>query len=109
MVLSLGLGLSVLAAIGQIDWNLRSLITRDLPARAPAYFFVDIQNDQLDGFLDARRRRARASTEVETAPMLRGIITRINGRPAARGRRPALGAERRPRHHLRRHPAARAR
>ena len=37
MVLALGLGLSVLAAVGQIDANLRGLVTRDLPARAPAY------------------------------------------------------------------------
>ena len=109
MVLALGLGLSVLAAIGQIDWNLRSLITRDLPARAPAFFFVDIQNDQLDGLPRPRRRHARASPTVETAPMLRGIITRINGRPAREVAGRALGAERRPRRHLRRHPAARAR
>ena len=91
MVLALGLGLSVLAAIGQIDWNLRSLITRDLPARAPAYFFVDIQNDQLDGFLDRARGHARASSEVETAPMLRGIITRHQRPPGPRGRRRRTG------------------
>lgn len=81
VVLSLGLGLSVLAAIGQIDWNLRSALTRDLPERAPAYFFVDIQNDQLAGFLEGSRAEPGV-TAVETAPMLRGIITRINGRPA---------------------------
>ena len=82
VVLALGLGLSVLAAIGQIDWNLRSLITRDLPERAPAFFFVDIQNDQLPGFLDVAGATPGVA-EVETAPMLRGIITRINGRRAA--------------------------
>lgn len=81
VVLSLGLGLSVLAAVGQIDSNLRGLITRDLPARAPAYFFVDIQNDQLEGFLETARAEPGV-TAVETAPMLRGIITRINGQPA---------------------------
>jgi putative ABC transport system permease protein len=47
VVLSLGLGLTVLAAIGQIDANLRGAIARDLPAVAPSYFVVDIQNDQL--------------------------------------------------------------
>jgi putative ABC transport system permease protein len=80
-VLALGLGLGVLAAVGQIDANLRGLVARDLPARAPAFFFVDIQNDQLAGF----RARAAATPGVgaiETAPMLRGVITRINGRPA---------------------------
>ncbi|WP_315900485.1 ABC transporter permease [Maritimibacter alkaliphilus] len=81
VVLSLGLGLSVLAAVGQIDGNLRAAITRDLPDRAPSYFFVDIQPDQMAGF------RTRVDTDpavsrVEAAPMLRGIITQINGRPA---------------------------
>jgi putative ABC transport system permease protein len=81
VILSLGLGLSVLAAVGQIDWNLRSAIATDLPTRAPAFFFVDIQPDQLDPFL-ARVTGDPAVTEVETAPMLRGVITQINGRPA---------------------------
>jgi putative ABC transport system permease protein len=82
VVMSLGLGLAVLAAIGQIDANLRTLVNDELPDRAPAYFFVDIQNDQLAGFLE-RSQAQPGVTEVETAPMLRGIITRINGRPAA--------------------------
>lgn len=81
VILSLGLGLSVLAAVGQIDWNLRSAIATDLPTRAPAFFFVDIQPDQLQGFL-ARVTDDPAVTEVETAPMLRGVVNQINGRPA---------------------------
>ncbi|EAQ01733.1 ABC transporter, permease protein [Pseudooceanicola batsensis HTCC2597] len=81
VVLSLGLGLSVLAAVGQIDGNLRGAITRDLPERAPSYFFVDIQKDQIGGFLE-RVEGDPAVSRVDSAPMLRGIITRINGRPA---------------------------
>jgi putative ABC transport system permease protein len=81
VILSLGLGLSVLAAVGQIDWNLRSAIATDLPTRAPAFFFVDIQPDQLEGFLD-RVTNDPAVTEVESAPMLRGVVNQINGRPA---------------------------
>ncbi|ARC87631.1 ABC transporter permease [Rhodovulum sp. MB263] len=81
VVLSLGLGLSILAAIGQIDSNLRSAIRQELPERAPSYFVVDIQPGQLDGFL-ARLGRDPGVSRVETAPMLRGVLTRINGRPA---------------------------
>lgn len=80
VILSLGLGLSVLAAVGQIDANLRSAIERDLPERAPAFFFVDIQTDQLPGFLD-RLEGDPLVSDIETAPMLRGILTGINGRP----------------------------
>src|SRR5690606_9481224 len=81
VVLSLGLGLTVLAAVGQIDANLRGAIARDLPDVAPSYFMVDIQTDQLDGFM-ARLNDDPGVSKVETAPMLRGVITRINGRDA---------------------------
>jgi putative ABC transport system permease protein len=81
VILSLGLGLSVLAAVGQIDWNLRQAIATDLPTRAPAFFFIDIQADQIDGFLDMVRSNP-VVTEIETAPMLRGVVTQINGKPA---------------------------
>jgi putative ABC transport system permease protein len=81
VILSLGLGLSVLAAVGQIDSNLRSAIETDLPERAPSYFFVDIQPDQIEGFL-ARVEGDPAVSKVESAPMLRAVLTQINGRPA---------------------------
>lgn len=81
VVLSLGLGLTVLAAVGQIDGNLRSAFADDLPAVAPSYFFVDIQPDQIGGFRD-RLDQDAAVSRYDTAPMLRGIITQINGRAA---------------------------
>lgn len=81
VVLSLGLGLSVLAAIGQIDANLRGAISNDLPTRAPSFFFVDLQKDQMPDFLDRLNGDAGVS-KIDQAPMLRGIITKINGKPA---------------------------
>ncbi len=77
VVLSLGLGLTVLAAIGQIDSNLRGVIQQDLPDVAPAYFFLDIQNEQLPGFKDIAVAEPGVD-KVESAPMLRGVITRLN-------------------------------
>jgi len=82
VVVSLGLGLSVLAAIAQIDQNLRSAISRDLPDMAPSYFVVDIQSDQLNDFKSMIQDR-QGVDRLQAAPMLRGVITRINGRPAA--------------------------
>ena len=82
VVLSLGLGLSVLAAVGQIDGNLRGAIARDLPSVAPSYFFVDIQKDQMPGYLK-RLNGDPAVSRIDSAPMLRGIITQINGQPAS--------------------------
>lgn len=82
VVLSLGLGLSVLAAVGQIDGTLRGAIAGDLPEVAPSYFFLDIQRDQMPAFRE-RVDTDPAVSRSESAPMLRGIITRINDRPAA--------------------------
>lgn len=81
VVLSLGLGLSVLAAVGQIDGNLRRAITGNLPDIAPSYFFVDIQKDQMPGF-SKRLENDPAVRRIDSAPMLRGVITTINGKPA---------------------------
>ncbi|MEQ6250568.1 FtsX-like permease family protein [Sulfitobacter sp. HNIBRBA3233] len=81
VVLSLGLGLSVLAAVGQIDGNLRQAIAGNLPDVAPSYFFVDIQRDQMPGYTE-RLENDPAVSRIQSAPMLRGVITRINGRPA---------------------------
>ena len=81
VVLSLGLGLTVLAAIGQIDSNLRTTITQEVPTRAPAFFVMDIQKDQMEPFR-AAMLADEAVDKVEAAPMLRGIISEINGMDA---------------------------
>ena len=81
VVLSLGLGLSVLAAVGQIDGNLRNAISGNLPDVAPSYFFVDIQKDQMPGYSE-RLENDPAVSRIESAPMLRGVITQINGQDA---------------------------
>ncbi len=90
-VLSLGLGLTVLAAIGQIDHNLRAVIDDELPARSPAFFFVDIQNAQLPEFLEIARAEPGVES-VETAPMLRGVVTKLDGVPAAEAKIDPEGA-----------------
>lgn len=81
VVLSLGLGLSVLAAVGQIDGNLRQAIAGNLPDIAPSYFFVDIQKDQIDGYTK-RLEDDPAVSRIDSAPMMRGVVTQINDRPA---------------------------
>ncbi|MEM7644503.1 MAG: FtsX-like permease family protein [Pseudomonadota bacterium] len=82
VVLSLGLGLTVLASVGQIDANMRAAIDRDLPQVAPSYFFVDIQPDQLDPFLDRVQNDPQVS-RVDYAPMLGGVVRSLGGTPAS--------------------------
>ena len=82
VVLALGLGLGVLAAIGQMDANMQRVIREELPQGSPAFFFVDIQRDQLDPFLELVGG-VPGTGKVRTAPMLRGIVTHLDGVPAA--------------------------
>lgn len=82
VVLSLGLGLTVLVAIALIEGNLARQFGERMPAEAPSFFFIDIQPDQLDGF-DTVVHAVAPTATVEQAPMVRGRITRINGRPAS--------------------------
>jgi len=50
IVLSLGIGLSVMSALGLVEGNLAVEIEERLAEHAPADFFIDIQSDQLAGF-----------------------------------------------------------
>jgi len=77
IMLSLGIGLTVLVAVALVDGNLTREVETTLPAGAPAFFFIDIQPDQLAGFAEIVRATPR--TRFEQVPMLRGRITRLNG------------------------------
>jgi putative ABC transport system permease protein len=81
VILSLGLGLSVLATVGQIDANMQTAISEELPTVAPAYFFLDILNDQRDEFVEIVLANEDVA-KIESAPMLQGMITKVNGQPA---------------------------
>ncbi|MDA4630580.1 hypothetical protein NZA98_05555, partial [Escherichia coli] len=50
VVLSLGLGLTLLVTLALIDGSLRQQLAGNLPERAPNFFFVDIQSTQVDRF-----------------------------------------------------------
>jgi putative ABC transport system permease protein len=79
IVLSLGVGLTVLVAVALVEANLAREVEDRLPAEAPAYFFIDIQPDQLAGF--AEIVRATPGARFDEVPMLRGRLTKLNGVP----------------------------
>tara|TARA_B100000676_G_scaffold310000_3_gene375238 strand:+ start:3463 stop:5982 length:2520 start_codon:yes stop_codon:yes gene_type:complete len=81
VVMSLGLGLTVLVTVALIEANLGNQITKSLPERAPGYFFIDIQNDQVDDF-EATVAGVNGFRELRRTPMLRGRVTRLNGETA---------------------------
>ncbi|MCG8691766.1 MAG: FtsX-like permease family protein [Minwuiales bacterium] len=81
VVLSLGLGLTLLVAVASIEGNMAQQVNERLPEEAPAFFFVDIQNAQLPEFLEAANAVPGVSS-VRHVPSLRGRITAIAGVPS---------------------------
>lgn len=82
VVLSLGLGLTVLVAVALIQGNLAREIQDTIPEAAPSFFFIDIQPDQAAEF-DALVRAQPGAEGLERVPMLRGRIVALNGIPAS--------------------------
>ena len=80
VVMSLGLGLTVLVAIALIEGNLSRQVTAQMPEDAPSYFFIDIAPEQRDPFRETVRN-VPETRDVETVPMLRGRIVRVNDTP----------------------------
>lgn len=81
VVLSLGLGLSVLVAIALLETNLRNQIDNGLPADAPSMFLVDIQPQQVGDFKKLVEPLPGVN-KVIAAAMIRGRISKIKGVPA---------------------------
>ncbi len=82
IVLSLGLGLTLLVTIAQIEGNLSAQINEALPEDAPSFFFIGLQPDQVEEF-DAMLREQQGVTNITRAPMLRAAISGIKGVPVA--------------------------
>jgi putative ABC transport system permease protein len=81
VVLSLGLGLSLLVTVVEIDGNLHRQFAAALPEKAPTFFFIDIpaaEADSFDAFVHARVPGAT----LERVPMLRGRIVAAGGTKA---------------------------
>lgn len=82
ILFSLGIGLTVLVMIAQIQTNLDAMVSETLPQDAPAYFFFDIQPDQIAAFRDIFSQLP-AGNSLQASPTLRGRITAINKIPVA--------------------------
>ncbi|CAN5623458.1 ABC transporter permease [soil metagenome] len=80
VMLSLGLGLTVLVATALIEGNLREQITQRIPKDAPAFFFVDIQSSQIADF-EKTIAAVPGAGKLDKVPSLRGRIVKIGGEP----------------------------
>ena len=80
IAVSLGLGLGLLIAVALIHNSLLAEIEGHVEVDAPAYYFLDVEPDDLAIF----KRTAKAAepkAKMDNAPMLRGRIVELNGVP----------------------------
>ena len=80
MLVSVGLGLSTLAAVALIQGNVTNQLAGQMPANAPSFFFIDIQPNQLDQFRAIVAATPGAS-DLKDVPNMRARLVAIRGIP----------------------------
>ncbi len=85
VILALGLGLTLFVTLALTDQTISKELRAGIPDRAPAFFFLDVRNEELPAFVAAVRKFAGVR-DVSSAPMLRGRIVRIGDTPVEKVR-----------------------
>jgi putative ABC transport system permease protein len=88
MMISAGVGLTVLVAVAEIRANLLAGFSEALPAAAPSFYFIDIQPKDLPKF-EAALRGTSAVHNLQTMPSLRARILAVAGTPVDQFHPPA--------------------
>ncbi len=78
VVLSMGLGLTLLVIVVLVDGNLDHQIKEQIPEGAPSFFFIDIQKDEVERFRTVVATEA-GTHELQLIPNLRGGVFSLNG------------------------------
>lgn len=80
IAVSLGLGLGLLIAVALIQHSLLTEIESHVEIDAPAYYFLDVEADDLTAFQHTAKA-IEPTAKLDDAPMLRGRIIELNGVP----------------------------
>lgn len=81
VLVSMGMGLSLLLLIVTTQSNINNQIATEVSAEAPDFVLLDMDRGELDS-LEAFIAGTPQVETLTTIPMLRGIITELNGSPA---------------------------
>ncbi|NBO18325.1 MAG: FtsX-like permease family protein [Proteobacteria bacterium] len=80
IMLSTGIGLTVLIALLLVESNFQKEVRETMPAVAPSLFLIDIQPAQKDALL-AQLSANNALSDISYQPMVRGRIAKAGGVP----------------------------
>jgi putative ABC transport system permease protein len=76
ILLALGLGLALFVTLALTDRTISSELRAGIPEKAPAFFFLDVQNAELEAFRTAVGTE-KAVTDIGNAPMMRGRMVKL--------------------------------
>lgn len=82
VIMSLGMGLTVLVGVALLEYNLKTQLDGALRGEIPGYYFIDLQPGQVDAFEEIA---AGFEPEIRTqiVPMMRGRVSAMKGVPAS--------------------------
>ena len=78
-VMSLGLGVTLLLTLAMVGTNFKREIGKSIPEIAPDYFFVGIQQNEKDTFVQ-KIFSMEKDVNLEVVPIITSGITKINGK-----------------------------
>ncbi len=81
VILALGLGLTLFVTLAITDRTISDELRSGIPDKAPAFFFLDVRNEELPAFTEAVKREPGVKS-VDSAPMMRGRIVSVKGTAA---------------------------
>ncbi len=79
-MLALGMGLTLVVAVGVVEGNIAREVEALIAEEAPAFYFIDIQTDQVAAF-EETVMSVPGVGRLRRVPHLRGRISRVNGVP----------------------------
>ena len=78
-IMSLGLGVTLLLTLAMVGTNFKREIGKSIPEIAPDYFFVGIQQNEKDIFVQ-KVLNMEKDVNLEVVPIITSGITKINGK-----------------------------
>jgi putative ABC transport system permease protein len=80
VVVALGIGVMLVVVVAVLERGLTRQLDHERRREAPSFFFVDIQPDQVDGFVQAVTR-LDGGTPPTVTPVVRARLAAVGGRP----------------------------
>lgn len=79
IVLSIGIGVTILLTLAQVERNLLSQLQQNVPKDAPGLFFIDLQPDQKEPF-ETLMKDWHLMRPIHLTPLVRSRLHDINGK-----------------------------